>query len=46
MTSRQCLLWLTRALSLLAYGAALNYVIWRWRRIIDTSYWMRCVRGD
>ncbi len=41
MAPRRAFLWLTRILSLLAYGAAINYVLWRWRRIVDTSYWIR-----
>lgn len=46
MAPRRPLLWVTRVLALLAYGAAINYVVWRWRRIVHTSYWMRCVRAS
>lgn len=30
---------ITRILAVLAFCAALRYVVWRWRRVIDTSYW-------
>jgi len=34
----------TQVLALLAFCAALRYVAWRWRRVVDTSYWVRCVQ--
>lgn len=34
----------TQVLALLAFCAALRYVGWRWRRVIDTSYWVRYVQ--
>lgn len=34
----------TQVLALLAFCAALRYVAWRWRRVIDTSYWVRYVQ--
>ena len=33
----------TQVLALLAFCAALRYVAWRWRRVVDTSYWVRYV---
>lgn len=34
----------TQVLALLAFCAALRYVAWRWRRVVDTSYWVRYVQ--
>lgn len=34
-------LWLSRVLSVVAWLAGLNYVVWRWRRVLQTSYWLR-----
>ena len=36
---------LTQVLAIVAFGLALRYVVWRWRRVIDTSYWVRYVVG-
>ena len=34
---------LTLVLAIVAFGLALRYVVWRWRRVIHTSYWVRWV---
>jgi hypothetical protein len=33
--------WVMRLLMIIAWVAGINYVVWRWRRFIDTSYWIR-----
>lgn len=35
-----CLQWLVRLLSFLAFAAGTRYILWRWSRIIATSYWL------